>query len=359
MHTKITKAAFKGQEIFVGLDVHKKDFKMSVIAGGLFYKTITCPPDGKSVENFLKKNFPGAVYNTAYEAGYSGFWLHRQLTELGMKSIVVNAADVPTTDKERKQKEDRRDSRKLAKDLYAGQLSGIYVPSEMALADRALLRSRESIIKEVRRFKQRIKSFLAFNGIKYPDFYGDANSQWSKRFITWLECLPFVQESSRQALQVHIDSLKYQRTLLLDVTRQIRTLSRSDHYKHSVEQLMTIPGVGMLTAMHLLTELADINRFKNFHHLCSYVGFVPSTHSSGDRDITAGITPRKNSRLRTTLIESAWTAIRCDTALMSAYLKYCKRMEKNKALVRIAKKLLNRAIHVLRTDEKYKKAIVK
>lgn len=359
MQTKITKDAFKGQEIFVGMDVHKKDFKVTVIAGGMFYKTITCPPDGKAIASYLESNFPGATYYSVYEAGFSGFWLHKQLLQLGINSIVVNPADIPTTDKERKQKEDRRDSRKLAKDLHAHQLLAIYVPDDKALDNRSLLRVRESIVKEIRRCKQRIKSFLSFYGIKLPAEYAEPRKNWSRAFIQWIESIPFAHETASQALQVHIDSLKYHRNQLLQLTRQIRNLSRTDEYKEAVEKLITVPGFGMLTAMYFLTELVEITRFKNFHRLCSYVGFVPGTRSSGDKEKITGITPRKNHRLRTVLIESAWTAIRCDPALMKAFLKYTNRMEKNKAIVRIAKKLLNRAIHTLRSNEKYEKGVLK
>jgi transposase len=359
MHTKITKDAFKGQEVFVGMDVHKRDFKVTVIVGGMFYKTITCPPDSKAVATYLEKNFPGATYHSAYEAGFSGFWLHKDLLQLGIDSIVVNTADIPTTDKERRQKEDRRDSRKLARDLQAGQLKGIYVPDDRALNNRSLLRVRESIVKEIRRCKQRIKSFLSFYGIRLPDEYAEARKHWSRGFIQWIESIPFAHETASKALRIHIDSLKYHRNQLLQLTRQIRNLSRSDEYKGAVEKLITVPGFGMLTSMYILTELVEITRFQNFHHLCSYVGFVPGTRSTGDRDRTTGITPRRNHRLRTALIESAWTAIRCDPALMRAFLKYTNRMEKNKAIVRIAKKLLNRAVHTLRSNEKYAKGIVK
>lgn len=357
MQTKITKCSFAGQEIFVGMDVHKKDCSVTVIAGGMFYKTVTCPPDGKAIARFLESNFPGAKYHSVYEAGFSGFWLHRELLQLGINSIVVNPADIPTTDKERKQKEDRRDSRKLAKDLCAGQLSGIYIPDDRALDDRSLLRVRESIVKEIRRSKQRIKSFLSFYGTKLPNEYAEPRRHWSRAFIQWIESISFEHETATQALRVHIDSLNYHRRQLLQLSKQIRTLSRRDRYKGAVDKLISVPGFGMLTCMYILTELVDITRFKNFHHLCSYVGFVPGTRSSGDRDKTTGITPRRNHRLRTALIESAWTAIRCDPALMKAFLNYTNRMERNKAIVRIAKKLLNRAIHILRSDEHYEKGI--
>jgi transposase len=359
MHSKVTNDAFKGQKIFVGLDVHKKDFKVSVIAGGVFYKTFVSPPAGEKIAAFLKHNFPGAEYFSAYEAGFSGFWLHRQLAELGINSIVVNPSDIPTTDKERKQKEDHRDSRKLAKDLCAGQLSSIFIPDEKTIDDRSLLRSRDSIAKEIRRFKQRIKSFLYFQGIKFPEQYGQERRHWSKNFMNWLESIKFSHQSADQALRIHIDSLKFQRTLLLQITRQIRDLSRSNYYKQAVEALITVPGIGMLTAMYMLTELGDVRRFKNFNHLCSFVGLIPSTSSTGDNQRSTGITPRKNSQLRSMIIESAWMAIRNDPALMKSYLSYTVRMDKNKAIVRIAKKVLNRAIHVLRKNEKYEKNIVK
>lgn len=359
MHTKITKDSFKGQEVFVGMDVHKKDCTVTVIVGGMFYKTITCPPEGKAIMSYLEGSFPGATYHSVYEAGYSGFWLHKELLQLGINSIVVNPADIPTTDKERRQKEDRRDSRKLAKDLHAHQLHAIYVPDDLALDNRSLLRVRESIVKEIRRCKQKIKAFLGFYGIKLPDEYAEPRKHWSRAFIKWIESIPFAHDTATQALRVHIDSLNYHRNQLLQLSRQIRDLSRSDQYREAVTKLITLPGFGMLTCMHFLTELVDITRFKNFHHLCSYVGFVPGTHSSSDNEKVTGITPRKNHRLRTILIESAWTAIRCDSALMKAFLQYANRMDRNKAIVRIAKKLLNRAIHTLRSNEKYEKGITK
>lgn len=359
MHTKVTKDAFNGQKIFVGMDVHKKDFKVSVMAGGLLYKTFSSPPDGQKIVSFLQHNFPGAEYYSAYEAGFSGFWLHKQLMGLGVNSIVVNPADIPTTDKERKQKEDRRDSRKLARDLQAGQLRAIYVPSEKTLQDRMLIRIRQTIVKEIRRTKQRIKSLLYFQGIKYPDKFAEETNHWSKNFIKWLESISFENESAKQGLQIHIETLKHHRQLLLQTTRQIRDLSRSDPYKQCVVALISVPGIAMLTAMYILTELENITRFKNFNHLCSFVGLIPSTDSSGDNDRTKGITPRRNSHLRSALIESAWVAIRNDPALMSSYLKCCKRMASTRAIVRIAKKLLNRVVYVLRKNEKYEKNIVK
>lgn len=359
MHTKITETAFSGQNIFVGLDIHKKDFKVSVIVDDMFYKTFTSPPNAQKVVNYLRENFPGAEYYSAYEAGFSGFGLHKQLTECKVKNIVVSPADIPTTDKERKQKEDKRDSLKIARNLQKGELRGIYVPTEKTLQDRSLIRSRDTIVKEVRRTKQRIKSFLYFFGIKYPDKFESSNTHWSKNFIKWLAAITFENESAKQALQIHINIFTHHRQLLLQVTKQIRQLSKSSPYKERLELIISVPGVGMLTAIRLLTELETITRFPNLGHLHSFVGLVPYTDSSGDKDRVIGVTPRHSFYLRSALIECAWIAIRNDAALMSKYLNYRKRMDDNVAIVRIAKILLNRIVYVLRKKAEYERNIIK
>lgn len=357
MVTKITQSNFAGKRVFVGIDVHAKDFKVSVLVDQQFFKTFTTPPDPVHIVNFIQANFPGAEYFSAYEAGFCGYSIHRKLTAMNVNSMVVNPADIPTTHKERVQKEDKRDSRKIATQLQAGQLRAIYIPSDETLHDRALLRARESVSKESARGKHRIKSYLKFMGIRYPDQFADENKHWSNKFLQWLEGLNFEYPSGKYALAAKIESLKKIRDLKLKVTKQIRSLSKCPKYQHQVQLLVSVPGISMLSAMKFLTEIEDIHRFSNFNELCCYCGYIPSTNSSGDHDRTGGMTIRKNHHLRKMLTESAWVAIRNDPALMNAYLTYCKRMNSNKAIVRIAKKLLSRIQHVLLTQEQYVKNI--
>lgn len=153
--------------------------------------------------------------------------------------------------------------------------------------------------------------------------------------------------------------MKDQRALLLRLNRQIRELSRTDTYKKNLEFLISIPGIGPLTAMKLLTELETMERFETFDQLASFVGLVPSTRSSGQNEISTGITRRRNSSLRAALIESAWIAIRNDPAMLAFYQKHCKSMMGNKAIVRVAKKLLNRIRHTLQAQELYEKGVMK
>jgi transposase len=357
MVTKITKADFAGQKIFVGIDVHAKDFKVSLIVGNQFFKTFTIPPNPVHIANYLHTHFPGAEYYSAYEAGFCGYWIHKKLLSMKVNSVVVNPADIPTTQKERLQKEDNRDSRKIAAQLQAGQLKAIYVPSEENLQDRALIRARDVVSKESAREKQRIKSFLTFIGISYPQHLSDKNKHWSNKFLQWLDSLEFSYSSGKAALAVKLESLRKNRELKLKLTKQIRLLSKSGKYEKQVQLLITVPGIAMISAMKFLSEVDDIRRFKNFNSLCSYCGYVPSTDSTGEKERVRGITTRKNDHLRKMLIEAAWVAIRNDPALMGAYLRYGQRMKSAKAIVRIAKKLLSRIYHVLLTQDPYVKNV--
>ena len=358
MQEKINEKTFEGQSIYVGIDVHKKDWKVTILTTELLYKTFSAVPQADKLGAYLRSNFPGATYYSAYEAGFSGFWLHKELIKLGINSIVVNPADIPTTDKERKQKEDLRDSRKIAQSLRSGQLKGIYIPKEMVQHDRILMRTRHALIKDLKRSKNRIKSVLFFLGVNYPERFSSSGSHWSKPFMKWLEDLSFEHPTVKAGINAHLDQVKHLRNSVLKITRQIKETSKNVEYKDNVVLLITVPGVGILTAMLLLTELEDITRFKTFENLCSYVGLVPSTASSGESKIDTGITPRRNARLRSALIESAWVAIRNDPALLATYQTLIKRMPGNRAIIRIAKKLLRRMAYVLRKKSAYEKGII-
>ena len=123
--------------------------------------------------------------------------------------------------------------------------------------------------------------------------------------------------------------------------------------KKLIELLMTIPGIGIQSAWIITTELEDIHRFKNFDQLAGYVGFKPDIYSSGEHTVNKGITRQCNHLLRETLVECAWMAIGKDPALTQAYYNYKKRMHYNKAIIRIAKKLLNRVRFVWINEKPY------
>ncbi len=353
---QINKLDFTGQQIYVGMDVHKKSWSISILTDQFEHKTFSQPPEVGVLVNYLMRNFPGASYQSVYEAGFSGFWIHDRLQEQGVQCLVVNPADVPTKDKERAGKTDQVDCRKLARSLRNGEIEGIYVPSRPKAEDRSLLRTRHSMVRKQTRCKNQIRSILCFYGIQTPaDF---ATRSWSKRFIRWIESIQMERASGDMALKVHLAELTHIRQAIAELNRAIRVLASTDDYRNNVRILKTVPGISTLTAMTLLTELYDISRFKTLDKLCSYVGLIPNTDSSGETDRKTGMTGRRNAQLRVVLIESAWTAVKKDPALMMSFNELCKQMPKTKAIIRIARKLLNRIRYVLRNQQEYVPAVV-
>lgn len=360
MQTQSRALDFKGQNIFVGIDVHLKSWTVTILTESLAHKTFTQPACAQTLYNYLMRQFPGGNYHSVYEAGFSGFWTHYKLKEMGINSIVVNPADVPTSQKEQLQKDDPRDSRKLARSLRGNELTGIYVPDPCSLQDRSLMRMRATLVKDMVRFKQRIKSFLYFYGIPFPPQFEKSRSHWSKRFIKWLtQEISLEHDSGNQTLKLLVQEAEQQRTLLLEVLRQIRVLACSEKYAQNVALLCTIPGIALITAMTILTEIENIDRFADTDHLAGFAGLVPNYRSSGDKANNGEITFRGQGALKKTLIESAWSAARYDPALTMSYHELIKRMDANKAVTRIARKLLNRIYFVLKNKQAYVHGVVR
>ncbi len=357
MKSKSKELSFDGQKVYVGIDVHLKNWRVTILLEHISHKTFSQDPNPEVLSTYLKKNFPGAEYHSAYEAGFCGFSVHRSLEEQGIHNIVVNPADIPTTDKERKQKEDKRDSRKIARSLRNGDLEPIYVPTRANEELRGLVRYRKTLVKEISRNKTRIKAFLHFYGIEIPTELDSASRYWSANFSKWLTTIRLSTEYGHAVISGTLDTVTHLRSTLLKINRQLREIARSEEYAHRVNCLRSIPGIGLIVSMTLLSELGDTSRFNSLDKLCSYIGLVPTTNSSGDRDLAGSITSRSNKPLRGVLVESAWIASRNDPALALTYNTLCKRMKPNRAIIRIAKKLLSRVRYVLKNETEYQYAV--
>jgi transposase len=296
-------------------------------------------------------NFPNGKYHLAYEAGFAGNWIARAFRDRSIDCIVVNPADIPINDKERRHKTDARDCRKIARSLRANELQALYVPSEQAEDDRQLVRTRSAMVRKQTRVKNQIKAALHHSGTPVPDRC--EMSHWSRGFITWLQGLFDARASRKQSMAVYIEELLALRQQINDVTRKIRALAQTDGYRPIAELLVSIPGISMTSAMIVITELVDVKRFKDLDHLASYVGLIPGTDSSGETERTTGLTKRRNNPLRVVLIESAWTTIRLDPEMQAAFERTCRRMAKNRAIIVIARKLLSRIHHLLVHKQAY------
>jgi transposase len=343
--------SFAGEPVYIGIDVHKKQWTVSIMTSLKDHKTFVQPPQPEKLVHYVRENFPGAQYYSVYEAGFCGFWIHEALSREGVRNIVVNPADVPTSDKEKKQKYDHVDSRKLCKDLRSGILREIHVPDNQQQHDRDLVRLRKKLVTDITRRKNRIKSTLHYYGIFIPDTFPE--TQWSLKFIQWLKEIQFPVSTGNAALNFMIHDLENLLALKKSVSRRLLILATEERYKDRIKLLRTIPGVGLIGALTFFTELGDITRFKNGDHLCSYVGLIPNVHSSGDTSLTGSLTSRKNLYVQPILLQCAWKAASMDPSLLKTYHQLCQRMKGQQAIIRIARKLLNRIRFVLINRQGY------
>lgn len=346
--TQINKVDFSDQNFYCGIDIHKKSWTVTIETDDMPLKTFVQDADADQLVRYLKRNYPGGRYITAYEAGYFGFTAQRRLSEQGVECLVVHPCDIPTTHKEKDQKRDRVDSRKIARCLRTGQLRSIWIPPVTTDQDRQLIRTRKLLVKDRVRTKNRIKAFLQLHGIVYPERFNNTQSHWSKTFISWLESIQLEEASGSEALQSLVRALKQTREELVILSRKIKALTEDKRYSAAYSRLIEIPGIGRLTAMTILTEVGNIKRFRNVDTFRSYVGLIPKSNSSGEKEYMGRITNRKNVNLRPLLVEAAWSAIRVSPDYLYIYSQYKKRMDANKAIVRTARKLANHIYFTLK-----------
>ena len=348
-----TNYSFQGQNIFIGIDVHLKSWKVAIITERGCKEQFSQTSDAEVLSSHLKKKYPDGTYYSVYESGFCGFSAHHSLTKFGINNIIVNAADVPSTQKEKLNKTDKVDAMKLAVSLKNGMLQGIYIVSQKALSFRDQVRYRSALIKDNNRWKSRIKHYLYCHGIKYPEVFQSKGSHWSNNFIEWLRQVATELCDGQNALNSYIESYLQLKTQLAVTNKNLLQLSRTEAYAKDMELLLSIPGIGRVTAMAFLSEIEDIKRFKNERVFASFIGIVPTIHSSGETEIIGNMTFRGNNHLRVKLIESSWVAVRVDTALSACFGMLCQRMKPNDAIIRIARKLSNRILTILKTKVRY------
>jgi transposase len=344
---------FKGQNIYVGIDVHLKSWSITILTQSGYKEKIAQQPSAKALYEHLKNKYPNGNYKAVYESGFSGFSTYYALTEYGIDCIVIHAADVPTTQYESVMKTDVIDSEKLAKALKNGSLRSIYIREKDNLDDRGLIRFRKIIQNQLSGYKARVKHLLYNNGVIIPKQFDKKSSHWTRNFMKWLREDVVLLSPTRRSLDALLDQVDLFRNTLLKTTREIRRLSRSEKYARNVELLTSIPGIGPITCMCILTEIDNFKRFNNEKQFASYLGLIPMSHSSGEKLCNGEKTFRGNKQLGPMIIESCWIAIRRDRSLAAAYGEYCKRMKPQEAIIRIARKVSNRILVTIKKDKLY------
>jgi len=323
--------SFKGQEIFIGIDVHKESWKVNLQHCHTELESFSLNPSAEELYKHLIRKYPGADYYSVYEAGFSGFEAHRRLCELGIRNIVINPADVPTNGKERTYKSDRLDSRKLARSLENGSLEAIYVPSRENLKLRNLVRRETKQIGDITRTKNRIRSHFYFNGLQF--------NGWSGRALKGYQIT--AEENGDYALLSLLRVLRFQREEKLRVVQDEKKCLKEMKRDGIQEHLESVPGIGFRTGIVLQSELWEMERFKDKDHLSSYIGTAPHLVGSGENEVVETGGDRKKRQLHYLMIEAAWRALRFDMRLRSKYGTLLRKgSDSQQAICVIAKRLL-------------------
>lgn len=293
--------------LFIGLDTHKEFNEVAYIEehrGAQPVHLGRIPSSKVAVQKLVRQfesKYPGATLHFVYEAGPCGYWIYRLITSLGHCCYVVAPSLIPKKSGE-KIKTDKRDALKLSKLLKSEDLTPIYVPEPEDEAVRDLSRAREVAMKDLKDAKYQLKALLLRNNINYK---GTAN--WSQKHLRWLTELVLPHPAQHIVLQEFLHT----------ITERISRLERLDneltHHVHQwryypvVKAIQAMRGVRLLVAAGVVAELGDLTRFDHPRKLMSYLGLVPSEHSSGGKRHIGAITKCGNGRARRLLVEGAHT----------------------------------------------------
>lgn len=337
--------SYSGKKVFVGIDVHRRSYVTTAICNGAVVKRCRMEADAEKLCVYLERHFSSAKVYTVYEAGFSGFALHRHLESVGVNNIVINAASLEVSPKDRV-KTDKRDSKKLAQQLSVGVLTGIRIPTLNEEVKRQYSRTRQQLLGHRKRCMNQIRMKLHQFGLFPIEHRGVLSIKFVESVLE-APVPPELQDSIEMLLSVW----KCLNCKVLEINKQLRLQAKDDEYEKIYR---SIPGVGPVSSRILSTELGDMSQFSNEVSLFSFTGLTPSENSSGESRRLGHITRQGSARLRFILTECAWVAIKKDPGLREDFERIAVRAGKKRAIVAIARKLIGRARALFRKGEMYK-----
>ena len=287
---------------WVGIDTHKSELQVALLAPEarepVVWKVCNEPRAVERLRRKLERVAPGGV-SCCYEAGPCGYALQRQLARGGVDCQVIAPALVPRKPGERV-KTDRRDARKLAELYRAGLLTVVRAPTEAEEAVRDLCRARDDARVDRLRCRHRLGKLLLRRGLHYP------GRAWTRSHRRWVNGLVWSHPAERAVVADYLLAIDHAEARLGELDAQLAALADSDAYREPVGWLRCFRGIDTLSAMLLLAELHDVQRFPTARALMAYLGLVPGEHSSGERHRRGSITKTGNALARRMVVEAAW-----------------------------------------------------
>ncbi len=327
----------------VALDVHQSFCEVAIRERGETRSAGRILTDRAALELFAQSLDPGD--RVVMEATGPAFEIARILEPHVAEVVVVNAAEVRAIS-HAKVKSDKFDSRTLAELLDAGMLDSVWVPSTEIAALRRRVARRAALVRQRTRAKNEVHAVLARSLLgKSPasDLFGVGGRKW-------LALQPLAEEEAETVA----GCLRQIDFLDAEVEAIDRKLAAWTIESPDAKRLLTIPGVGVATAVSLMAAIGEIGRFPSAKHLVGYLGLDPTVRQSGDEAPRHGrISKRGNSQARSVLVEAAWVAVRSPGPLRAFGERVRARRGGQVAAVAVARKIATIAWHLLTKQEDY------
>lgn len=286
------------------MDVHTQNYTFCcyTVENDSAFAIVTAEPNCKSVLKYLeriRKNCGETRFICGYEAGSLGYSLQKQLAAEGVECVILAPSTMPKAPGQRI-KTDKRDAENIARCLAYHQYKAVYVPDEEDDAVKEYIRMRNDVKIQLKSTKQQIIAFCTRHGYIY-----DGKTTWTQRHLKWLETLSFTNVLYKETLNEYLAYYFVLTEKIAVFDDRIEELSQGERYKEKVSCMVCLLGIGTITAMSLISETGDFNRFPSAQKFSAYLGLVPGEHSSGGNINRTAITKAGNSHLRRLLIEAA------------------------------------------------------
>lgn len=313
--------------LYVGMDVYKENYTLfcySFDRDKVEYRQ-TVPSDYRLILKYLEqvhgKYLEEVEFICGYEAGCLGYSLYHQLTDHGVKCIILAPTTMGITNTNRV-KTDRKDAANIARCLAFHTYSAVYVPDGEDNAVKEYLRMRDDQKLALKKIKQQITAFVLRLGKQYTG----SKSLWTENHLKWLRGLDLTL-LEKETLQEYLITYDYLTDKLERLDARIEELARNERYGERVRRLGCFIGIKPHTALSLLVEVGDFRRFEKAPNFAGFLGLVPGEDSSGGGRNRLAITKAGNSHLRRLLVESSQSYSRGTIGFKSKELK--KRQEGN------------------------------
>ena len=329
---------------YVGLDLHKRDSQLCVLteAGEIIEGRIRTDP-----ARFAAVLGGRPVARILLEASTESEWVARCLEALGHQVVVADPSYAPMyATRARNVKTDRRDARALAEACRLGAFRPAHRLSDARRHIRAELLVREAMVRTRTRYASLIRTLTRRDGLRLPS--GDA-----AHLVDRLAALE-MSDTTRAELAALTAVLGPLQAQIHAADRRLATLATADPV---IRRLMTVPGVGPVTAAAFVAALDDVTRFSRAHEVEAYLGLVPREHSSGERQRRGAITKAGNPRVRWLLTEAAWNILRSrrpETDLLRAWAgRVAARRGSGVAVIALARRLAGILFALWRDDTEF------